>query len=174
MKALSISQLNSVGEGLLAANRVSDFRDLEIIECTPTGETLFLMVDGPWEEIQRFHETVKELKPRREKVFELLKPQVLAAHLSLESAQVKKKLYILESDFVGHLFEAIDKMLDQGAECVDLRMARGASQNSYALMTCDEEIESVGSFHGRKIRVTLVREVSEALRSFLDFRPSKV
>jgi hypothetical protein len=174
MKAISISQWGSIGDGLMAANHVSEFEDLEILECTPTGDNIFLMVDGPWAEIKKFHGVLKELNPVRERVFEKLNPRVLAAHLALDNTQIKNMLYVLEGDFIGNLFSAMDTMMEEGAECVDLRMARGGSQNSYALMTTDRELKSAGSFHNRKVRVTLISPAGQALKNFFDLRPIKI
>ena len=168
MRSFSISLLDSVGSGLFAANRVGDFENLEIIECQPSGEHFLLMVDGPLAEIEKFHAWLKTQSPVRERVIHGLDPRVLRAHMSLDNARAKNSFYVLESNFVGDLFAAAHLVFEQGMDCVDLRMARGAAKKSYALFTSDVLLADVGVIEALQVRITTVANVTGSLRSFFD------
>ncbi len=173
MKALSVSVFQSVGQGLNAANQVGSFSGLEILECNAQDGQLLLVVDGSPADVSSFHRQMQSLKPLRERLFEKLDPQVWQAHLSLTNSDVRNNIFVIETDFFGDLLLTVELMLDAGAACIDLRAARGAARAHCALMTSATEIaiEKLGS--PNSVAITLVRNVSPALRNFLDLRPNK-
>lgn len=168
MESLAVFLFNSVGASLRALNLEESVR---VVECSALGDWGLLIVAGDWNILSEYHTKILPEGLLKSTLIRDVDPYLLKAFYSLENANIDACLVSLESDYIGDLFEEIDRLLKtRSFKIVDFRMARGLRGQSYALLT-GEAMSLRNLTSTPTVKVTIIEEPNLVLRQFFNLSP---
>jgi len=175
MQALGVVLLKSVGAGYLALNTAGQLKDLEVLEFSPLGQASQILVLGTEAKVKAFIVEMRTGDIDRSICLPEFDEKILRAYLSLDNAEVKSFVLVVEGHFVGDLFAVATNLRQAGLQIVDFRVFRSSGSPGFLVLTGEEaQLKKADLWiqeqqHlpvGQQLKTTLLSSLSEGFRQF--------
>ena len=136
---LCVLELRSVGRGHLLAHRVlgSDMarQKVELLDLCTLGSKSLVLLQGPSEVLKALVKDIPNRDLLRSVVVEDLNEKILPSFLSLQSAPIHNVSVIIESRFLGDLFQIANFALNGPLEIAEFRFSRVENSPGFLILT---------------------------------------
>jgi hypothetical protein len=137
-KSLGVLLLKTVGGGLSSLNSAGSMKDLEIIEFSPLGAQSQLLVLGAPKVVSRLIVDLRTADIERSMILPHFDEKILRSYLGLEISPLKNFTLVIESSFVGELFQCVGELLQLGLSIVDFRLIRSTGSPGHVILTGED------------------------------------
>jgi hypothetical protein len=171
---IGVFKLTSLGATYAAANILYADKQVELLELSPIANQGILIASGSEGSLNDFRRSLRQADLVRTSIVPDAEKKLLKTYLSLEFQNIQKYLLILESNFLGDIFDWSHQAITLGATLCDLRMLRTQDSPSFAFLT-GQQPEQVAplikSLKQKNEKVTLIESPESGLVEFMSMLP---
>ncbi len=175
MDSLGVFLFSSVGAAYSALNSIFKLASSELIEFSPLGQQAQIIVRCSESSFAELSTLLKDSEPIKSKKIEDVEQKVLDTYFSLAADKIENSILVVESSFLGHLFQVANNAICAGIGLIDLKLPKAPGAHGHLILSSSSsEILShfLLSLANEELRSHLVADIHPEFRYFFNFTPT--